>query len=685
MLTGLTLAVLAACTADTPIEPDALVASAATVAANRVDDLVVTSVTDSTIDLRWTQVDDGTGRPAEYRVKYALPPIDWATATVGCQVKGRTIGAPISCRVSGLTAGTTYDFQLMSYRVKKGVWQGAVYSNIATGVTTSLSAAGTRAVTDLTVTSATTSALTVRWTQIDDGTGNPARYRVRYAAPPISWSTAALGCDTSLSGAQIGAAMSCTIGSLTAGATYDVQLMSYRLVNGAWQNTALSNVATGKVLTNADPVADLSVASVTDSSMTVRWTEVSNGDGGPASYRLRYASPAISWSSATEACSSPLAGTSIGAQRSCTVRGLAADAAYDVQVMSYRDANGTAEGAVLSNVASAHTDGATVQTVSGSGIWISPAEVAQLPTAGSAWTGLLAAANGSCGFVDLANQDQSNNVCIMAKALVFARTGVTSYRNDVIAALNQIVGGGTYSGRALALGRELGAYVVAADLIGLETFDPTLDASFRERLRTLRTTFTTDGPSSLVDCHERRPNNWGTHCGATRAAIAAYLGDSAELARTAQVFKGWVGDRASYAGFAYGDLSWQCDSTRPVGINPAGCLRSGNSIDGVLPDDQRRAGSYAWPPTQENYVWEALQGALAQALILHRAGYPVWDWEDRALLRAVRWLYDVNGYPATGDDEWLPHIVNRYYGTSFSATVPARAGKNFGWTDWTHQ
>jgi hypothetical protein len=193
----------------------------------------------------------------------------------------------------------------------------------------------------------------------------------------------------------------------------------------------------------------------------------------------------------------------------------------------------------------------------------------------------------------------------------------------------------------------------------------------------------------LVECHEVRPNNWGTHCGATRAAIAAYLEDTAELARIAQVFRGFVGDRASYAGFSFGgpedDLTWQCDATRPVGINRAGCTRAGRTIDGVLPDDQRRAGSYTWPAAQENYVWEALQGLLAQAVILERAGYPVWDYEDRALLRAVRWLYDVNGYPPEGDDEWLPHIVNRAYGTTFSAPVPARAGKNFGWTDWTHR
>jgi hypothetical protein len=303
---------------------------------------------------------------------------------------------------------------------------------------------------------------------------------------------------------------------------------------------------------------------------------------------------------------------------------------------------------------------------------------------GAAWTALKTEADRDCGTPNLTDQDQRNNVCVMAKALVFARTGTASYRTDVVRAITQIAQSGTYTGRALALGRELIAYVIAADLIDLENFDRPLDSAFRTTLRTLRTAYTSGAASNLIDCHERRPNNWGAHCGATRAAIAVYLDDTSDLQRTAQVFKGYLGDRSSYARLEYGELTWQCDLGRPVGINPAGCTRDGHSLDGVLPDDQRRAGSFAWPPPRENYVWEALQGLLAQAVILYRAGYPVWDWSDRALLRAVKWLHNEASFPAEGDDSWLPHLVNHYYGTSFPAPIPSRPGKNVGWTDWTH-
>ena len=328
------------------------------------------------------------------------------------------------------------------------------------------------------------------------------------------------------------------------------------------------------------------------------------------------------------------------------------------------------------------------QNVLSRGLWIDRAELAALPMSGTAWSNLYNAAQASCGTVNLSDQEDMTNVCVLAKALVFARTGNSVYRLRVIDAIRQVVNSGVYSGRALALGRELGTYPIAADLIDLKSYDPVLDRSFRSKITQLLTTRTDEGPASLIACHEQRPNNWGNHCGASRAAVAAYLGDTAQLARIAQVFKGYLGDRNSFTGFRYGtDLSWQCAQGAPVGINPMGCRHGSADIDGVLPDDQRRAGSYTWPPPKENYVYEGLQGALAQAAILKRAGYDVFNWQDRALLRAVKWLHNVAKFPAVGDDIWQMHLVNYYYAgvASFPASTPTRPGKAFGWTDWTHQ
>lgn len=313
------------------------------------------------------------------------------------------------------------------------------------------------------------------------------------------------------------------------------------------------------------------------------------------------------------------------------------------------------------------------------GLWIDTERLRALPTSGSAWDHLRSTADRFAGLPNLSNQDDSVNVRIMAKALVYARTGDERYRRDVIAGCKGAIGteGG---GRTLALGRELAAYVIAADLVGLPADD---DAIFRRWLGRVRH-LDLQG-RTLISTHEDRPNNWGTHAGASRLAVALYLGDSADEKRAALVFRGWLGDRSAYADFKYGkDLTWQEDPSRPVGINPLGATKLGMSIGGVLPDDQRRGGSFTWPPPKENYVYEGLQGALAQAILLHRAGYDVWNWQDKALLRAYEWLHEQADYPARKDDLWQLHVVNFYYGTAFPTTFDAEPGKNVGWTAWTH-
>jgi outer membrane biosynthesis protein TonB len=314
-------------------------------------------------------------------------------------------------------------------------------------------------------------------------------------------------------------------------------------------------------------------------------------------------------------------------------------------------------------------------------VLIAPLDLAGMPMSGPAWTGLLARADTTAGTPDLSNQDDDTDQIILAKALVYARTGTVSYRSSVVAALRAVVGTED-GGRTLALGRNLAAYVISADLVGLADVDPSFEqGTFRPWLRAVLLK-PLDG-MTLVSTHERRPNNWGTHAGASRAAVAAYLGDAAEMARTAQVFRGYLGDRTAYAGFVYGDdLSWQCDSAKPVGVVPVGCRKDGVPIDGALPEEMRRGGSFAWPPTFTGYAWEGLQGAVLQAEILRHAGYAAWEWSDRALLRAVRFLYGQVGWSAIGDDEWQPWLIDRRYGTTYRGSAPARSGKNFGYTDW---
>ncbi len=317
------------------------------------------------------------------------------------------------------------------------------------------------------------------------------------------------------------------------------------------------------------------------------------------------------------------------------------------------------------------------------GIWTSPAELASRPQSGAAWAALKAAADGPLGTAAIADQNSDHDVLTLAAALVYARTGTAAYRSKVAGAIAAAIGT-ERGGRTLALGRNLASYVIAADLVDLGGYDAALDARFRAWLSAVRTEDL--GGETLISTHETRPNNWGTMAGASRMAADVYLGDGGDLDRAATVYRGWLGDRSAYAGFSFGDLSWQADPGQPVGVAPAGAVKQGLAIGGALPDDMRRGCAPSVPPCPTDYAWEAMQGVVVQAEILARRGYDAFGYSDRAVLRAALFLDDLDrrygGWWATADDEWQPWLINSAYGTSLRATAPAGVGKIMGWTDW---
>lgn len=306
-------------------------------------------------------------------------------------------------------------------------------------------------------------------------------------------------------------------------------------------------------------------------------------------------------------------------------------------------------------------------------ILIDRATLMSLPTSGTAWSALKARADLPAGAPNLSDQDDPNDVTALAKALVYARTGITSYRDDVVRMLKAAVGT-EYPGDTLGIARGVAPLVLAADLVGWR------DPAWMNWLDNLRTWKNPDREYTLISMHEKRPNNWGTHAGAGRIAAAIYLGDSVDLARAARVFRGYLGDRASYASFTYGDdLSWQSNRSLPVGINPVG-----SSLDGIMPDDMRRGGTApSVGDLGQSYTWEALQGTVLQAELLSRRGYDAWGWEDKAVLRAFSKI-NALGYPAVGDDRWQPWLVNERYGRAFPVSTSTTAGKSFGYADWLY-
>ena len=290
-----------------------------------------------------------------------------------------------------------------------------------------------------------------------------------------------------------------------------------------------------------------------------------------------------------------------------------------------------------------------------------------------------AAATGSWGTPTVADQNSDDDTDTLAGALVAVRTNDAALKTKVRKHLMDLVARHPYD-RVLALSRELPSYVIAADVVGL---DASQRASFEGFLREART-HKMDGHSGgtdLVSTAHLSPNNWGTMARGALAAVDAYLGDKASLAKIADTQEAWLGGAAPNT-LKYSSTNWHAGSPR-AGINTRGATISGKNVDGVIAEDQRRTGEFAWPAPKGSYPHEALQGAVVASVILDRAGVLDFNAGDRALERAERWLITTNANPPANDDGNTPWLLASYGGGTFARTAAPSPGKNIAWAAWT--
>jgi uncharacterized protein YjdB len=447
----------------------AVTVTATTTNPGTVTGLSVAAVTNNSVTLSFTEVNDGTGHPASYDIRWATGTISWGSATPvtqgTCQVPvaGTAIGAVRTCTVQGLAPSTGYQFQLVAFRGTLNV--NAVFgalSNVASGTT-----AATTVVPVATVTLSPASAsLTVGTTQqfaatLRDASGNTLTGRtVTWAssAPVVATVTgsglvtaAAAGTSTVTAASEgqsataaitvtavpvasvtvTPSAVSQTVG-VSQQLTATLKDASGNVLNGrsvTWTSntpavatvtasglekgvaagtatiTAMSEGKTGTAaitvaatVTKPGKVTDLAVGAPTSSSVTLSFTEVNDGTGRPASYDVRWAASPLSWGSAASVaqgtCKAPLAGTTIGAKRSCTVLGLAAATGYQFQLVAYRGTlNVSAVFGALSNVAGGTTAAGAAGPVAS--VTVSPTTVSQLASTTQQFAVVLKDASGS--------------------------------------------------------------------------------------------------------------------------------------------------------------------------------------------------------------------------------------------------------------------------------------------------
>ncbi len=244
-------------------------------------------------------------------------------------------------------------------------------------------------------------------------------------------------------------------------------------------------------------------------------------------------------------------------------------------------------------------------------------------------------------------------------------------------------------GRWLAVGRNLGAYVIAADVLGV-TPDTDIGKWLAQFLtRTLKHN-NQDKQITFQQSAWSSGSNASAQEGFAFSALAAYLGRRDLLDWSWTAYRRYVGDRTSPHRVSSNSAAWQEIPTDPVGIQDLGSVKSGCRLDGAISNDMSRGGSNVCTPGWTQYPWVGLDGSVPAALVLARQGYQAWEQTDNAIRRAFEYLLYVKA--KTGNAAWFDgkrakpsiFLANRAYGTSFPLVLPVGEGRTVGYTDWTH-
>ncbi len=153
---------------------------------------------------------------------------------------------------------------------------------------------------------------------------------------------------------------------LRASTAYGYTVSAY---DAAGNNSDQSSAASATTPVGTPPVGavgavtNLSAVGLGANGATLSFTEVNDGTGQPAKYDVRFSSVGVLWGGAPSVaqgtCASPLAGTQIGATKTCTILGLSAATDYQFELIPFRGTmNVDAVFGPLSNVAGAKTSAA---------------------------------------------------------------------------------------------------------------------------------------------------------------------------------------------------------------------------------------------------------------------------------------------------------------------------------------
>ena len=314
---------------------------------------------------------------------------------------------------------------------------------------------------------------------------------------------------------------------------------------------------------------------------------------------------------------------------------------------------------------------------------ISRGDLMDLPTSGAAWNALKASADASAT-PNLCDQDNKADVNALAAGIVYARTGDEAYKAKVIDLIGKAMASQKdgCNNAILAMGRQLGGYVLAADFAGYHepVFTDWLamiverEVGGHSRWHQLR--FTAYDSAS----------NWGVHALASTTAVDIFLNRTADIEKDWTVFSaygkayGWPFKKASSF-----DQDWSCIATGstgnlPIAINTP-CVKNGVNLDGAPVEDSSRSafGSYS------TYIHESLQGYAVMAQLWNRTGRDGWDVNDAQVCRAVQFGERSGRLSDSSVSYFVAHMANKFCGLNLPTKSPTSGGRMFAFSDWLYQ
>lgn len=314
---------------------------------------------------------------------------------------------------------------------------------------------------------------------------------------------------------------------------------------------------------------------------------------------------------------------------------------------------------------------------------ISRSDLMALPTSGAAWDSLKSSADANAT-PDLCNQDNKADVNALAAGIVYARTGNETYKTKVISLINAAMASqrNGCNNAILAMGRQLGGYVLAADFVGYR------DPAFISWLETI--------VNQNVGGHSRwyvlrftaydSASNWGVHALTSVTTVDIFLNRTADIEKDWKVFSsygvpyGWPFNKAS----SYNE-QWSCIPTGstgnlPIAINTA-CIKNGINLDGAPVEDSSRSpfGSYS------TYIHESLQGYAVMAQLWNRTGREGWTVNNSQVCRAAQFGNRAGKLNDSSVSYFVAHMANKFCGLNLPTKTPTSGGRMFGFSDYLYQ